>query len=410
MANERRNGSQLARIKMDVPPFATGTFKNVYLGYYTRGPRKDEPCVGKVFKDGSPYETEYFEQELRVVARAQKMLDAWSNARITESRILLNRPERWWRVRREGNALVEPMVHGFEKLNSNTGWAESSSNPWSEVMQALSHFSYHYSNGELILCDLQGAAHNDEYILCDPAIISTHQSYGPADLGPKGINDWFLKHKCGKYCNKNWRKPKQALPRTFDLRRGTTMVKPVATREAPGYGFNENVGVDTTGMTARATREAFGDSLISGNFSEGGFTGSSPAYPWTSSLGDMSVDGHFGDTADWTGSFSGNAHPDQSRAYHSLRGPFTQPSHHDALLQLLSTRPTSPTATRSTVRPRTPTSTALTVPQPPTAVRDRHRHTTSSVLPSVQDRRSRADHKSEDPGKKTAYRTDTRRR
>lgn len=28
--------------------------------------------------------------------------------------------------------------------------------PWHDVMQALSHFSYHVSGGSLVLCDLQG--------------------------------------------------------------------------------------------------------------------------------------------------------------------------------------------------------------------------------------------------------------
>ena len=37
-------------------------------------------------------------------------------------------------------------------------------------MQALSHFSYHNSNGEYLLCDLQGRADADFYTLADAAL------------------------------------------------------------------------------------------------------------------------------------------------------------------------------------------------------------------------------------------------
>lgn len=48
--------------------------------------------------------------------------------------------------------MVEPMVPGFTKWNSNSGWV-ASGHDW---MQSLSHFSYHFTNGRYVLCDLQG--------------------------------------------------------------------------------------------------------------------------------------------------------------------------------------------------------------------------------------------------------------
>lgn len=42
------------------------------------------------------------------------------------------------------------------KWNSNSGWINRREGDADEFMQALSHFSYHMSGGELLMCDLQG--------------------------------------------------------------------------------------------------------------------------------------------------------------------------------------------------------------------------------------------------------------
>lgn len=45
-------------------------------------------------------------------------------------------------------------------------------------MQALSHFSYHFSDGNLLLCDLQGGIAQDHIILTDPVILSKERKFG----------------------------------------------------------------------------------------------------------------------------------------------------------------------------------------------------------------------------------------
>lgn len=142
---------------------ASGTFKNVWEGIYTEGTRKGQKCVAKRFKTDSVDEEYYFAQELSLVVRAQKIIDEFHKTGILrENTILLNTPSVW--IAAEGEdfgkpSLIEPMITNFEKFNSNTGWAPCTGNKWGEVMQALSHFSYHNSNRELLLCDLQGGAH-----------------------------------------------------------------------------------------------------------------------------------------------------------------------------------------------------------------------------------------------------------
>mmetsp|Transcript_4290 Transcript_4290/g.7158 ORF Transcript_4290/g.7158 Transcript_4290/m.7158 type:complete len:96 (-) Transcript_4290:373-660(-) len=59
--------------------------------------------------------------------------------------------------------------------------------------------------------------------LSDPAICSRQRSYGPTDLGEKGIESFFSNHHCNEHCNDNWRRPRspaQWFPRT----QGTSML------------------------------------------------------------------------------------------------------------------------------------------------------------------------------------------
>lgn len=141
--------------------FASGTFKNVYAGNYTEGARAGQECVSKEFKTGSVYEAHYFEEELNIIRHTQAVINDWHDARVIDKRILLNTPAIWTETETGAKALVEPMIENFEKFNSNSGWAPITGGVWSEAMQALSHFSYHNSGGQLLLCDLQGGSYRD---------------------------------------------------------------------------------------------------------------------------------------------------------------------------------------------------------------------------------------------------------
>ena len=59
-------------------------------------------------------------------------------------------------------------------------------------MQALSHYSYHVSSGQFVLCDLQGGIYSDGAIITDPVIISRSAgTYGPTDLGAGWHSELF---------------------------------------------------------------------------------------------------------------------------------------------------------------------------------------------------------------------------
>ncbi|CAN8102856.1 unnamed protein product [Discula destructiva] len=158
MSFARKNNSTQAII--DNRLYASGTCKNVRRGRYTHGPRVGQMCVAKEFKSGSVFADHYFDVELSILERAQSIIDSWHAALIIDSRIMLNKAE-IWATPGGKKVLVEPFINGFCKFNSNTGWAPATGGIWGEAMQALSHFSYHNSGGQFLLCDIQGGGYKD---------------------------------------------------------------------------------------------------------------------------------------------------------------------------------------------------------------------------------------------------------
>ena len=77
------------------------------------------------------------------------------------------------------------------------------------IPQAFSHFTYHYSNRKLLVCDLQGVFDADTcpptYELTDPVIHykssrGVKNTFGRTDCGKKGISDFFRTHICNPLC------------------------------------------------------------------------------------------------------------------------------------------------------------------------------------------------------------------
>lgn len=200
----------------------SGAHKHVYLNKYEKGPRKGQLCVRKVFKSGSVYKGKLFKPDIKVTDEAAQIIRQFLKV-ANGKRIYLNKPEVWTNTERDENGkrgccLVEPYLEGtYHKFNSNSGYEDDD---WKR-MQALSHFSFEWSNGKMLLCDLQGVQRDGIYILTDPAICSIEQSFGPTDLGLKGIQNFFAYHKCNKYCRGSWRLP-QSVQKHFPAVKGTT--------------------------------------------------------------------------------------------------------------------------------------------------------------------------------------------
>eukprot|EP00930_Biecheleria_cincta_P074284 TRINITY_DN6148_c0_g3_i1.p1 TRINITY_DN6148_c0_g3~~TRINITY_DN6148_c0_g3_i1.p1 ORF type:complete len:2010 (+),score=360.50 TRINITY_DN6148_c0_g3_i1:98-6127(+) len=119
--------------------------------------------------------------------------------------------------------LIEPFIEGnFRKYNSNNGWVppedtSRNKNAVRDYMQALSHYSWHWSSGDILLCDLQGAFQDNTFVLTCPAIHSTQAGhFGKTDLGIAGQAAFLDTHECSAWCHRRpngskrnppWRSP-----------------------------------------------------------------------------------------------------------------------------------------------------------------------------------------------------------
>ncbi|KAF9354641.1 hypothetical protein BGX26_007526 [Mortierella sp. AD094] len=222
MTESRCNNATKATI-VTATEYARGAFKKVYGGKYTDGSRTGQSCVSKVFITGSVFEHSYFQHEMDVVRKATEIVRAFNGLELINKKIIINQPEVWKFEGDQSLTLIEPMIENFEKFNSNTGWTQDATS-WGQAMQALAHFSFHHSHGQLTLCDLQGGVYSDGIILTDPVVMSTNQRFGPTDLGKDGIDSFFSRHVCNNFCRASWTRPfrKTAI---FPVTKGTTMMQ-----------------------------------------------------------------------------------------------------------------------------------------------------------------------------------------
>ena len=111
-----------------------------------------------------------------------------------------------FRVDEDQCFLLEREIRGaFEKFSSNSGWS-SGADP---ILEAFSHWSWVHTNGDKLVCDLQGHRGDGSlphlgqqyyYLLTDPAICSACREYGESDLGQAGIDAFFRHHECNEWC------------------------------------------------------------------------------------------------------------------------------------------------------------------------------------------------------------------
>ncbi|KAI1798734.1 kinase-like protein [Daldinia bambusicola] len=196
-------------------PFSHGSYRLVALATYTTGPRVGQTFVVKWFKSGFVYERHHYNLDIKAVYKALEIVNLFNSHKIINKTIRLNVPGVWvftnssreWAGR---YVLCEPFIQNYEKFNSGTGWVDTSTR-WGEVMQALSHFSYHVTGGQFVLCDIQGGIYRHEAILSDPVIFSQTMEYGDTDLGPDGITSFFSQHRCTAFCRPDWARPAHAV-------------------------------------------------------------------------------------------------------------------------------------------------------------------------------------------------------
>ncbi|KAK8069936.1 hypothetical protein PG994_006552, partial [Apiospora phragmitis] len=196
------------QVEIHLAPYAEGKFKLVCGGRFTIGPRAGQPCVAKTFKARHGSFDEQLAGEYRVIRCAQALVEAWNNAGVVQQPVCVLAPQVM--TSDDGTKerrMVEPFIPGYRKHNNNNGYVMPSFDPWNEVMQAVSHFSYHISDGARLLCDVQGGPAKNVYVLTDPAVHSDGNHYGETDLGKPGMQRFFATHRCNKFCRSDWKKP-----------------------------------------------------------------------------------------------------------------------------------------------------------------------------------------------------------
>ena len=196
-----------------------GSFRVAYRGTYRGGSRNQQAAACKKFKPQfRSLEDEYFRNDFRIADKAIAIAEDWNRVCPLGKEILVTRGD----VKRTMSGekyLIEPEIRYYTKFTSNSGWIAPGEGDDGLAMEAFCHYTYHRSGGSLIVCDLQGRYKKNMYSkkmmksrfeLTDPAICSRARTYGPTDLGEKGIESFFANHCCNKFCNREsrWQRPR----------------------------------------------------------------------------------------------------------------------------------------------------------------------------------------------------------
>mmetsp|Transcript_4050 Transcript_4050/g.10276 ORF Transcript_4050/g.10276 Transcript_4050/m.10276 type:complete len:312 (-) Transcript_4050:87-1022(-) len=230
MSNSSAARTNLTSNSVQLNPYQVlgeGSFRIAYAATYIGGNRNSQEAVAKCFKPRYKImETEYFESDFEAADKAIQYAEEWNTMcanpyivprhTIKDIRtILITRGD----IHTIGGTkyLVEPLIRGFTKFTSNNGWISDNEKWQGKIMEAFTHYTYHRSGGNLIVCDLQGRhkrntyeKHKSRFELTDVAICSRNRRFGPTDLGEKGIDSFFDNHVCNEFCNVggHWARPK----------------------------------------------------------------------------------------------------------------------------------------------------------------------------------------------------------
>ena len=184
-----------------------GKYKVVVRGTYETG----SLAADKFLKTGVTFDSDCFLDDVANAEAALKYVAGFHDYINNETpfrgrvSIKVNIPAVW--TQSSGHlvgqkVLREPFIKNFKKFNSNSGAADITA----VVAQALSHYSYHASDGNEILCDLQGGQVGESYVLSDVVLMSKTKKYGNTDLGVTGIENWMHHHRCTQFCSSQWKK------------------------------------------------------------------------------------------------------------------------------------------------------------------------------------------------------------
>eukprot|EP00287_Rhodomonas_sp_CCMP768_P028542 CAMPEP_0202855766 /NCGR_PEP_ID=MMETSP1389-20130828/91684_1 /ASSEMBLY_ACC=CAM_ASM_000865 /TAXON_ID=302021 /ORGANISM="Rhodomonas sp., Strain CCMP768" /LENGTH=388 /DNA_ID=CAMNT_0049534389 /DNA_START=56 /DNA_END=1222 /DNA_ORIENTATION=+ len=180
-------------VRIAEKPFQQGTFRVCYKMWLLDENGEEHPMVAKMFKKDKSVE-EYFNE-----AFCQVISEGYAKEfnKIGMSRSVQFAPVHVLKLHERDGTFVtaEPFLKGsYVKHNDNDGHVDT----LDPVPQAFSHFSWHASEGKLLICDIQGVG--DHYT--DPSIQTpdADRMFGSGNIGEQTIVKFFRSHHCNCLC------------------------------------------------------------------------------------------------------------------------------------------------------------------------------------------------------------------
>ncbi|KAL0215170.1 hypothetical protein P9112_007354 [Eukaryota sp. TZLM1-RC] len=184
-------------VEINPTPFSEGNLRRAHLMKDFSVDESQSKMVAKFPKDDKHSHRSAFFRDVECQMVASQFADAF-NERNPPKKVsflpcfvleLCDRP---------GRPLcnVESYAEGvFRKHNNNYGFVDKQCNR--STPQAFSHFTYHASNNELLVVDIQGV----ENIFTDPQIHSVAgNDFGLGNLGKNGMKRFLESHQCNEIC------------------------------------------------------------------------------------------------------------------------------------------------------------------------------------------------------------------
>ena len=207
-------GDVAYKAKFDKTPFAHGASRAAYKGKLV-APRHQagQQVVVKKFKRDYAMHRSDWKTELQTSEKAEELAREFNGISGTNrpihfvqpiTMVVTDTPWLGYTACQEGEWVVaEGLIPGkYTKWCSNAGWVNHKEMGGGGSLPAFSHWTWVKTNGEMIVCDLQGVRSDNPmcYFLTDPAINSRSNDYGNTDLGRFGINAFFQSHSCTQFC------------------------------------------------------------------------------------------------------------------------------------------------------------------------------------------------------------------
>ena len=189
--------------------FAEGRFRRAYKGEWVTPEKYGKKCVVKRMKSGCAWAASDWDSTLKVYNKAGSIAQQFNRTVKPSHPINFTSIDSYtvcdsWPTE---YVVAEDYLEGeFMKWCNNYGYISPKAKSEHITMPAFVHWSWLYTKGHEMVCDLQGVRDENGYHLTDPVILSLNNSYGETDMGIEGMAMFFMNHECNGICN-GWNKP-----------------------------------------------------------------------------------------------------------------------------------------------------------------------------------------------------------